>query len=66
MKVKAHEIWKMSAIEREKKLADLREDLFKTKASNAMGGTMTDPSSIRQLRRSIARLMTVMHEFGEI
>ena len=60
------DIEKMSAIEREKKLNDLRKELFKIRASNSMGGTMVDPSKIKQLKKSVARILTHMHEINEI
>lgn len=60
------DIEKMSAIEREKKLKDLRKELFKIRASNSMGGTMVDPSKIKQLKKSVARILTHMHEINEI
>ena len=56
----------MSAIEREKKLEDLRNELFKIRASNSMGGTMVDPSQIKQLKKRVARILTYMHEINEI
>ena len=56
----------MSAIEREKKLEDLRNELFKIRASNSMGGTMVDPSKIKQLKKNVARILTYMHEINEI
>ena len=62
MKVKIDDIRKMSSIEREKKLDNLRNELFKLRSSNAMGGTMVDPSKIRELKHSIARILTVMNE----
>lgn len=66
MKIKMKDIEKMSAIEREKKLKDLRKELFKIRASNSMGGTMVDPSKIKQLKKSVARILTHMHEINEI
>ena len=60
------DIEKMSAIEREKKLNDLRKELFKIRASNSMGGTMVDPSKIKQLKKNVARILTYMHEINEI
>jgi len=66
MKNKMKDIESMSAIEREKKLDDLRNELFKIRASNSMGGTMTDPSKIKQLKKSVARILTYMHEINEI
>ena len=62
MKVKIDDIRKMSSIEREKKLDNLRNELFKLRSSNAMGGTMPDPSKIRELKHSVARILTVMNE----
>lgn len=65
MKIKVEDIRKMSSIEREKKLDDLHKDLFKMRSSNAMGGTLQDPSKIRELKRSIARIKTVINEKNE-
>lgn len=65
MKVKIKDIRNMSSIEREKKLEDLRKELFNVRSSNAMGGTMQDPSKIRELKRSIARILTVINEKHE-
>jgi large subunit ribosomal protein L29 len=62
MKVKTKEIRDMSTIEREKKLDDLRKELFKLRSESAMGGTMQSPTKIRELKRSIARILTVMNE----
>ena len=66
MKVKIKDVRDMSVLEREQKIADLRKDLFKLHSSNAMGGTLTDPSRIRQIRRAIARIKTVQRENNEI
>ena len=66
MKVKISDIRNMSAIEREKKIANLKKDLFKLHSSNAMGGTLTDPTKIREMRRGIARVKTVQRENNEI
>ncbi len=66
MKLKIYEIRDMSAIERNQKLKDLRKELFDIQSANEMGGTPNDPSKIRQLKRSIARLLTVMNEYNEI
>ncbi|MCF2142047.1 MAG: 50S ribosomal protein L29 [Candidatus Lokiarchaeota archaeon] len=65
MKVKIKDIRNMSSIEREKKLEDLQKELFKVRSSNAMGGTMQDPSKIRELKKSIARILTVINEKHE-
>jgi len=66
MKSKMKDIENMSAIEREKKLEDLRNELFKIRSSVSMGGTLTDPSKIKQLKKNVARILTYMHEINEI
>jgi large subunit ribosomal protein L29 len=66
MKIKIKDVKAMSAIEREKKLSDLRADLFKTRSTSAMGGAMQDPSKIKETKRSIARILTVMRENNEV
>ena len=66
MKVKVEEIRKMSSLEREQKILDLKKELFKLHSSNAMGGTFQDPTRIRQIRRSIARVKTIQRENNEI
>lgn len=66
MKLRIEEIRNMSSLEREQKIVDLKKDLFKLHSSNAMGGTLQDPTRIRQLRRSIARVKTVQRENNEI
>ncbi len=66
MDVSIKEIRAMSAIERDKKLTSLRDELLKIRSSKLMGGTMQDPSKIWQIRKAIARLLTVMNENEEI
>jgi large subunit ribosomal protein L29 len=66
MKVTIKEIRAMSDIEREKKLTSLRDDLLKIRSSKSMGSTMQDPSKIGQIRRAIARILTVMKQNAEI
>jgi ribosomal protein L29 len=66
MKVKTEEVRKMSSLERKTRLTELRKKLFEARSESAMGGTLADPMKIRMLRRSISRLMTIMHENNEI
>ncbi len=66
MKIKIKEIKEMSSLERETKVANLRTELFKLHSSNAMGGTLTNPSKIRLIKRSIARILTIQNEKDEI
>jgi large subunit ribosomal protein L29 len=66
MVLKAKEIRGMNADDRQKKLRELREDLMHERGMSAMGGSTPSPGKIRQLRMSIARLLTVMREEGEL
>ncbi len=66
MVLKAKEIRGMSADDRQKKLRELREDLMHERGMSAMGGSTPSPGKIRQLRMSIARILTVMREEGEL
>lgn len=59
------EIRSLSSKERKDKLAELKNELMHERGVAAMGGSPPSPGKIRQLRRSIARLLTVMQEEGE-
>jgi large subunit ribosomal protein L29 len=63
--LKAKEIRGMTADERHKKLRELREELMHERGMSAMGGSTPSPGKIRQLRMSIARILTIMREEGE-
>ena len=45
--------------EREKKLAELRTELVKLRTSVKSGGNVDNVGRVRQLKRTIARLLTV-------
>jgi len=62
MALKIKEIRNMSPEEREKKLKELREELMHERGVAAMGGSPPNPGKIRQLRKSISRLLTVIGE----
>jgi large subunit ribosomal protein L29 len=59
--VKASEIRKMPPEERVRKLVELRMELIKLKMQ-ARIGTLTNTSRIRNIKRDIARILTVMRE----
>ena len=46
----------------EKQLKDLRNDLLKQRAITATGGAPESPGRIRELRRTIARILTIQKE----
>ena len=56
------EIRAMSPDERRKKLDELRAELMRLKAMIAAGGAVENPARIRELRRAIARILTVQRE----
>ncbi len=49
----------MSAEDKQKKLAELRVELGKLKTTVAAGGTIENPSRIREIKKTIARILTV-------
>jgi len=52
----------MSDNELKKKLSELRLELSKERGQVAMGGTVKNPGRIRELRKSIARILTILRE----
>jgi large subunit ribosomal protein L29 len=60
--LKSKDIKKMTEEEREKKLKELRLELVKSKASASKAGS----SKIRQIKRIIARILTLNREHGNM
>lgn len=56
------EIRLMTNEEREKKLTELRTELLKLRATVKAGGAVENPTRIREIRKVIARLLTVQRE----
>jgi len=65
MVLKAKEIRQMNLEERGKKLKELKEELMHERGVSAMGGSSPSPGKIRQIRQTIARILTIMKEEGE-
>ncbi len=65
MVITAKEIRELSSEERSEKLKELKSELMHEKGVAAMGGSPPSPGKIRQLRMSIAKLLTIMREEGE-
>ncbi len=59
--LRTNDIREMSPEERLKKLQELREELAKLRLKAAVG-TLENPGAIRAIRKSIARILTVMRE----
>ncbi len=66
MVLTAKEIRDFTAEERAEKLKELKEELMHERGVSAMGGSPPSPGKIRQLRMSIARILTIMQEEGEL
>jgi len=65
MPLKAEDIRKMSQEERKKELEKLRTALMRIMTRKDRGA-LKETGKIRSIKRDIARILTVMREFGEI
>jgi large subunit ribosomal protein L29 len=65
MVLKAKEIREFTLEERREKLEELKRELMHERGVAAMGGSPASPGKIRQIRMSIAKLLTIMREEGE-
>lgn len=61
--MKAKELRELTTEELEQKRSDLREDLFRLRMRKAVG-QLENPIRLRQLRREIARISTLLRERG--
>jgi len=52
----------MSSDERTKKLDELRTELVRLKTMIQAGGSIDNPARVRELRRTIARILTIESE----
>ena len=59
--MKAYDIRKMSSEELEKKLKELKEELFNLRFQHAIN-QLDNPQKIVEVKRNIARVMTVLSE----
>jgi large subunit ribosomal protein L29 len=53
----------MSAEDRAKNLSDLRAELARLKTMVRAGGAVENPARIRELRKTIAKLLTIENEY---
>jgi len=60
--LRVKEIRDMPSDERIKKLGELRTELLRLKTMIRAGGTVEDPSRVRELRKTIARILTIENE----
>jgi large subunit ribosomal protein L29 len=57
------EITDMPSADRAKKLVDLRAELSRLKTMVHAGGAVDNPTRIRELRKTIAQILTVENEY---
>ena len=60
------EIRDMTPAERESNLEDLETELLNAQSIKAAGGMPENPSEIKELRRTIARIKTIQREEGDL
>ena len=60
--LRVREIREMSPEERAKKLSELRAELAKLRSMVEAGGSIENPARIREIRRTIARILTIERE----
>lgn len=61
--LRPNEIRKMSPGEREKRLRELRLELIRLRGmAHAAGGALENPARIREIKRAIARILTIQRE----
>jgi len=60
--LRVKEIRDMPADERTKRLNELRTELLRLKTMIKAGGAVENPARIRELRKTIARILTIENE----
>lgn len=60
--LRVKEIRGMPSEERMKKLGEFRTELLRLKTMVRAGGTVENPARIKQLRKTIARMLTIENE----
>ena len=63
--IRSRDIDQMTPEQRERRLAELREELLQLRAQQALGGSSSNAGAYKQTRRSIARLLTKMSEVNK-
>ncbi|MDH5732822.1 MAG: 50S ribosomal protein L29 [Candidatus Bathyarchaeota archaeon] len=60
--VRLKDIRAMSSEERRKRLGELRTELVRLKTMIKAGGSIDNPARVRELRKTIARILTIENE----
>lgn len=64
--LRMREIRYMTADQRKSQLKRLQKDLAHLRAGVSTGGSLEKPSKVKDIKRTIARILTVMKENGEL
>ncbi len=64
--IRLREIRKMTPEQRRKKLLEYKALLLEYKGHQSTGGSVENPGLMKEIRRAIARIHTVMKEYGEL
>ena len=60
--LRSKEIWEMEIEDIEEKLVELKAELAKNVSNRAAAGVNENPGKIRELKRTIARVLTIMNQ----
>ncbi|HYB93031.1 MAG TPA: 50S ribosomal protein L29 [archaeon] len=60
--VRMHELKQMTPEDLDKKLTEFRTELVKLRAMSKAGGAVENPSRIKEIRRTIARILTIQKQ----
>ncbi len=60
--IKNRDIREMSSEERQERLEDMRTELSKIKTMIYAGGSIENPGRIKELKKTIARILTIQNE----
>jgi large subunit ribosomal protein L29 len=63
--LKMKKIREMNEKEIDEKLKELRMELIKDRGTSEVGGTVKNPGKIREIRRTIARIMLIKNQKGD-
>ncbi|MBI3413538.1 MAG: 50S ribosomal protein L29 [Candidatus Aenigmarchaeota archaeon] len=64
--MKAKDAKAMKTEDRMKRLAEFRLELAKLKGSSAVGASIKEPGKVKELKKAIARILTVENEDKKI
>ena len=64
MKLKAKELRQLAVEDLRQKIVELRKDLMKNNMQTATGTTLKSPGKVKQLKKTIARIIALLNEKG--